>query len=177
MTDESRPASVAQRAAADAEGFARRCWDEHGPLLYATALRLLARPEEAEDAVQDVFVTLLRRPPEIPAEALVAWLRRVTVNRCLDLLRARRRWAREPLEELDPVDGGLRTPAAGLDLRDAVRALPERARLVFVLHDVEGLRHDEVAAALGVSEGTSKSQLFRARELLRRRLGDDGRSR
>ena len=74
----------------------------------------------------------------------------------------------EGLATLDPVFVKLgATPAARLDIERAVARLPERARLVFVLHDVEGYRHREVGEALGISEGTSKGQLFRARQLLR----------
>jgi RNA polymerase sigma-70 factor (ECF subfamily) len=140
-----------------------------GKRLYGTALRLLGRPEEAEDAVHEAFLSLCRQPAGFVPDQAGGWLHRVLVNRCLDRLRGRARWREGP--ELESV--AIHLPPSGdqrLDLERAVAGLPEGARRVFVLHDVEGFRHHEVAGLLGISEGTSKSQLFRARELLRRAL-------
>jgi RNA polymerase sigma-70 factor (ECF subfamily) len=140
-----------------------------GRTLYGTALRLLGRPEEAEDAVHEAFLSLCRQPADFAPLQAGGWLHRVLVNRCLDRLRARTRWREAELD--DDFAAPPRAAAEGrLDLERAVAALPEGARRVFLLHDVEGLRHDEVATVLGISAGTSKSQLFRAREMLRRAL-------
>ena len=86
--------------------------------------------------------------------------------------RRRRRDREQPLVDPDPIDrsGISPTPGSALDLEQAIGGLPERARAVFVLHDVEGYRHDEIAELLSVSPGTSKSQLHRARSLLREAL-------
>lgn len=146
-----------------------------GGKLYATALRILRSPEEAEDAVQDAFVTYHRQAAGFEPDSAGGWLHRVVVNRCLDRLRARDRRREAGFDEAD-VDQGAGALAAGAPVRDsidlerAVAALPEGARRVFLLYDVEGFRHAEVAARLGISEGTSKSQLFRAREMLRAAL-------
>lgn len=148
--------------AAVAEAYRR-----HAPRLFGTALRLLRRREDAEDAVQDAFVALVRSHPEILPDGAGAWLHRVVVNGSLDRLRAGRRWRTEELSDAVPGVASRRPDPVGLDLRRAVARLPERARLVFLLHDVEGLRHEEVGAALGIDPGTSKSQLARARGLLR----------
>ena len=137
-----------------------------GKRLYGTALRLLGRSEEAEDAVHEAFLSLCRQPAGFAPEQVGGWLHRVLVNRCLDRLRSRSRWREGALLE----DVAVHLPAPGdrrIDLERAVADLPEGARRVFLLHDLEGFRHTEVAAMLGISEGTSKSQLFRARELLR----------
>lgn len=149
--------------AAVAEAYRR-----HAPRLLGTALRLLRQREDAEDTVQEAFIALVRHAPAVDAEGAGAWLHRVVVNGALDRLRSRRRWRTE-----EPDETSLAAPAStmpdprALDLARAVAGLPERARLVFLLHDVEGLRHEEVGAALSIDPGTSKSQLARARALLR----------
>jgi RNA polymerase sigma-70 factor (ECF subfamily) len=89
----------------------------------------------------------------------------VVVNGCLDRLRRGKRWGEEELgERTQPASA---RPDLRLDIARAVEQLPERARVVFLLHDVEGFRHEELSEALGVSVGTTKSQLFRARRMLR----------
>jgi RNA polymerase sigma-70 factor, ECF subfamily len=142
-----------------------RVWREHGRQLYGTALRMLRRPEDAEEVVQDAFLSFHREDPEVPTEHLGRWLNRVVVNGCLDRLRRGKRWREEELGERTQPSSA--RPDLRLDIARAVDQLPERARLVFLLHDVEGLRHEELSEALGVSVGTTKSQLFRARRMLR----------
>jgi len=156
----------AVRTVPDAEPTGRfsRAYREHGRQLYGTALRLLRRPEDAEDAVQDAFLALHRHGPPLTAPLLGGWLHRVLVNRCLDRIRRARRWRDEELGERAPHSA---REGLGLDLERAVARLPEKARLVFVLHDVEGFNHAELSRMLGLAEGTSKSQLFRARRMLR----------
>ena len=141
-----------------------------GRRLYGTALRLLKSPEEAEDAVHDAFVAYHHQGPGFAPQEAGGWLHRVVVNGCLDRLRARSRWRWSEADEetLEPLPAP--RPGERLDLERAVGALPEGARRVFLLHDLEGLKHTEVAALLGISAGTSKAQLFRARELLRAAL-------
>ena len=142
----------------------------HAPRLLGTALRLLRQREDAEDTVQEAFIALVRTAPAIDAEGIGAWLHRVVVNGSLDRLRSRKRWRTEqPNDALPALSASVPNPRS-LDLARAVERLPERARLVFVLHDVEGLLHEEVGAALGIDPGTSKSQLARARALLRASL-------
>jgi len=141
-----------------------RVYREHGRQLFATALRMLRRPEDAEEVVQEAFLAFHREDPAVPTPQLGRWLNRVVVNGCLDRIRRGRRWREQELRE--PHE---RAPREGLrlDLARAVERLPERARLVFLLHDVEGWTHGELSEALALSEGTTKSQLFRARRLLR----------
>lgn len=140
--------------------------------LYGTALRMLRRSDAAEDAVQDAFLTFYKQAATLGAANLGGWLHRVTVNRCIDLIRKRQR-----LGEVELFEDGAR-PARGqqIDLEKAIQNLPDRARTVFVLHDVEGFKHREVAEMIEISEGTSKSQLFRAREMLRAALAPPGES-
>jgi len=138
--------------------------------LYGTALRLLRRPEEAEDALQETFLTLYRKAPDLAAARLGAWLHRVLVNECIDRMRRGQRWRTTGVDEdLAAVPPPQHGPS--LDLERAVSRLPEKARLVFLLHDVEGFKHREMAGMLDLSEGTTKSQLFRARKMLREYIG------
>ncbi len=149
----------------DSEQFAR-IYGKFGRQLYGTGLRMLRNREDAEDVVQDTFITYQSTPPDVPESGIGPWLHRVLVNRCLDRLRHGKRWQQADLEErVVP----LHRPTDGLrvDLGRAVGSLPEKARLVFLLHDVEGLKHREIAKLLEISEGTTKSQLSRARSLLR----------
>jgi len=142
---------------------------EFGRTLYGTARRMLSRPEDAEDAMQDTFLAFCRKLPDLPATQVGAWLHRVLVNRCIDRVRRGKRWREGELEDWSmPTE----RPTSGLqiDIDRAVAGLPEQARLIFVLHDVEGFKHREIATMLELSEGTTKSQLFRARGLLRERI-------
>ena len=140
-----------------------------GSSLFGTACRLLGRPEEAEEIVQEALVRLYEKASTIRAGNLRSWLHRVTVNQCLDRLKSKGRQTEElPAEIAASQDSsGL---VSRMDLSRAVAGLPVQARTVFLLHDLEGFKHREVATALGISEGTSKSQLFRARERLRQEL-------
>ncbi len=143
------------------------------PSLYGTALRMLGRPEEAEDVLQDVFVKLVEGVADLSPEGGGAWLKRVTVNRCLDLLRRRGRWRESELPE-QPGRDLSDARSASLDLPRAIERLPDRARAIFLLYEVEGYRHQEIADRLGISVGTSKTQVFRARRMLRGWLEPSG---
>jgi RNA polymerase sigma-70 factor (ECF subfamily) len=138
--------------------------------MYGTAWRMLQSREEAEDAVQDAFLALHRAGVQLDPDESAAWLHRTLTNRCIDRLRHRGRWHEEALPEDLPPSGPRPLRAEWMDLERAVAKLPPRARLVFLLHDVEGFRHEEVASLLEITAGASKSQLFRARDLLRRAL-------
>ncbi len=141
----------------------------HGRALYGTALRMLRRPEDAEDAVQEAFLAYYRRQPSLAATRLGAWLHRVLVNHCIDQLRRSQRWQQTAVTETVSV-AAARQDGPGFDIARAVAELPQRARQVFLLHDVEGFTHQELAGLLGLREGTSKSQLSRARRLLREQM-------
>lgn len=140
-----------------------------GSSLYGTAVRILRRPDEAEEVVQETIVRLYEKAADIKAGNLRGWLHRVAVNRCLDRLKAKGRDSEELSHDI-PSFSGSSSGVDRLDLSRAVAKLPTQARMVFLLHDLEGYKHREVAEALDISEGTSKSQLFRAREMLRRSL-------
>lgn len=143
--------------------------------VYALCLRMTADASRAEELTQDAFLRAWERLGSFRGESRFStWLHGLTVNLVLGDRRTR---SRRPKAEGDP--GRLeRMPGAAAkaqgerrDLEKAIAALPEGARTVFVLHDIEGYRHDEIAAFTGVTAGTSKAQLHRARRLLREALG------
>jgi RNA polymerase sigma-70 factor (ECF subfamily) len=128
----------------------------------------------AEDFVQEVYLRVWEKLGSFEGRAqFSSWVHRVALNRLTDLLRTEIR--RSELAPMDSEAGpalaaGGRGPELRLDLEAGIRSLPAGARVVFVLHDVEGYGHEEIAAMTGLSAGTSKSQLHRARRLLRARL-------
>jgi RNA polymerase sigma-70 factor (ECF subfamily) len=135
--------------------------------------------QDAEDLLQDVFLQAYKKLDSFRGESsLGTWLYRLAVNQCLDFLRGRQTRMTRATDSFDddavpePSSPAPAIPAAisRVDLERAVARLPEGCRLAFVLHDVEGFAHHEVASLLGISEGTSKSQVHKARLKLRAML-------
>ena len=158
-------------AGADEEAF-RLLFRRHTPRLYAMALRLGGGDRgEAEEIVQ---MTWLRAAQGLDGfewrSSLATWLTGIAVN-CARERRRARPPDPAPLAALDTLPAPVTAPGLRLDLERAIAALPDGYRDVVVLHDVEGLTHAEVAAALGIAVGTAKSQLFHGRRALRRWLG------
>ena len=153
----------------------RTLYRAHTPALYALALRLTGHDQsEAEDLVQETWVRATRKMSAFRGEsALRTWLCGVLVN--VRRERVRSAWRMVGASDIEPV-AAARDDAA-FDLERAIAGLPDGARDIFVLHDVYGYAHREIAELLGVVEGTSKSQLARARALLRVALNlDEARS-
>jgi RNA polymerase sigma-70 factor, ECF subfamily len=143
--------------------------------VHTLCLRICADSYQAEELTQDVFVRIWTKLDTFRWESEFAtWLYRVAVNQALSGLRAKKQRTNWELLTDDPagVAGPSRNTHPGriLDLEKAIAALPDGARTVFVLHDVEGYRHGEIANLMGLAEGTCKAQLHRARRLLREAL-------
>ncbi len=143
--------------------------------VYAICLRLTADVALAEQLTQDTFVQVWKKLDSFRGEAAFGtWLHRLAVNTVLQERRARtRRKEKEELSgDLTSPEGATGPPREDvrIDLERAIAALPERARMVFVLYDIEGYRHEEIAKMMKTSIGTSKAQLHRARGLLRKGL-------
>lgn len=163
---------VALAARGDAHAFAR-LYEEHKGRVHALARRM-AGAGRADELTQDVFVRVWSKLGTFRGDARFStWLHRLAVNL---ILSRRASWATERARFLDG-DETLESLAArpggrelGLDFEKAIDLLPDGARTVFVLHDVEGWKHDEIARTMGVTSGTTKAQLHRARMLLRRTL-------
>ena len=148
----------------------------HHRRVYALCLRMTRNVAEAEDLTQDVFVQVFRKLESFRGDsAFSTWLHRLTVNQVLMHFRKSR--VRKEETTIDgevphePVESGkrfIRPPVLDrIMLNEVISRLPLGYRIVFVLHDVKGLRHSEIARQLGCSVGTSKSQLHMARMKLR----------
>jgi len=171
---------IIRRAQRGDEAAFETLYRAHVGRVHALCLRLTADPAQAEEFTQDAFVRAWERLASFRGEsAFSSWLYRLTVNVVFLSQRASRRRARRVFTSEDPealerpqdhAGGGGGGGGAQLDLERAVAALPPGAREVFVLHDVEGYRHQEIAELTGIAVGTSKAQLFRARRLLREAL-------
>ena len=164
------------RVAAGDEAAFDALYQAHAPRIYSLARRLSGDPSLAEDMTQEVFIHLLRKIRLFRGQATFStWFYRVALNFCISFLRSRRPPAPAPMETDFPARG--EAPVVSihrrLDLEAALASLPDGYREVLVLHDVEGLRHDEIASVLGIAVGTSKSQLHHARLRMRRILRGD----
>jgi len=162
---------IARARAGDETAF-QDLYRTHVGRVYALCLRLAADRQDAEELTQDVFVLAWRKLATFRGEsAFGTWLHRLAVNTFLMARRTRTRRERRVMPAADPgaLEGPAAAPPAGLrlDLEGAIARLPEGAREVFLLYDVEGYGHKEIAGMLGIASGTSKAQLFRARRLLR----------
>jgi len=173
--DDEPVAAVVRRAqAGDMAAFAE-LYREHVGRIHALCLRLAADRELAAMLTQDVFVRAWEKLDGFRGEsAFATWLHRLAVNLVLGDRRTRlRRLARE--HESAALGEAIGEPHgrvdAGVDLERAIASLPPGARTVFVLFEIEGYRHEEIATMLDLSVGTTKAQLHRARSLLREVLG------
>jgi RNA polymerase sigma-70 factor (ECF subfamily) len=164
---------TARAGKGDVKAF-EKLYRDHLGRVYALCLRMSGDPSLAEELTQEAFIRAWSKLTSFRGDsAFSTWLHRLTVNVVLGHGRSRSRreraqsadesTAKEP--QVQP-----RQPETALDLERAVGTLPRRARTVFVLHDVEGYKHHEIADLTGMAVGTSKAQLHRARRLLRKAL-------
>jgi len=165
---------VARAQAGDQTAF-RELYRQHAGRVYALCLRLTGDDGDAEDRTQDVFVRLWDKLRSFRGDsAFSSWLHRLAVNVVLNERRTTSRRERRvmPAEDPDSMVGAQHAAPLHLniDLERAIAELPDGAREVFVLYDIEGYGHGEIAQLVGIAEGTSKAQLFRARRLLREKL-------
>lgn len=166
---------VARCQAGDVEAF-EAVYRQHAPRIYALASRMAGSHDAGEDLLQEIFLQAHRKLGSFKGDAsLGTWLYRLAVNHCLDFVRSRRAKMEKITDTLDgerSIEPAARieSPIARIDLERALEQLPEGCREAFVLHDVEGFDHREVAEMLGIAEGTSKSQVFKARMKLRAAL-------
>ena len=152
----------------------------HAGRVYALCLRLTADDQKARELTQDVFVKAWEALPDFRGEAnITTWLHRIAVNAMLMQRRSERRrlsrvsLADDDADDADALAQGATAPAdvaGAIDLERAVAALPPGIRRAFVLHDVEGYSHEEIARMTGLAAGTLRAQLHRARQLLTKRL-------
>lgn len=172
---ESTASDVALAASGNREAF-ERLYRAHVNRVYAVCARMVNDRTRAEELTQDVFVRVWEKLSQFRGEsAFTTWLHRLAVNVVLNVRksdgRTRTRFQDEEGEiEALPESPSVSVPGASIDLEAAIGGLPKGARRVFVLHDVEGFKHEEIAEMLGITAGGSKAQLHRARLLLREAL-------
>jgi RNA polymerase sigma-70 factor, ECF subfamily len=163
---------VARCQAGDVDAF-ETLYQQHAARLYTLACRMAGSPDDGEDLLQEIFLQAYRKLGSFKGDSAIGtWLYRLALNHCLDYVRSRQAKMNKVTETLDAETSfqptaRRETPVAKLDLERAVERLPEGCREAFVLHDIEGFDHKEVGRLLGIAEGTSKSQVFKARMRLR----------
>ena len=179
-------ADVALAAAGDRSAF-ERVYRAHCDRVFSVCVRMTANAAQAEELTQDTFVRAWAKMAQFRGESSFAtWLHRLAVNVVLNAHKGEGRRKRtismtedEGDEEAGSVGGGVGAtlmapshfaPGEWMDIEEAIASLPPGARRVFVLHDVEGYRHEEIGTMLGITSGGSKAQLHRARMLLREAL-------
>jgi RNA polymerase sigma-70 factor (ECF subfamily) len=169
---------VRAAAAGDAAAF-EQLYQQHYRRVYSLCLRMLGNTTQAEDLTQEVFLQVFRKLGSFRGDsAFTTWLHRLTVNQVLMHFRKRGVKLEHTSEEGDfsnvvdtPLQSTRRISMVDrLALEKAIAELPPGYRTVFTLHDIEGYEHEEIAGLLGVSIGTSKSQLHKARMRLRELL-------
>jgi RNA polymerase sigma-70 factor (ECF subfamily) len=166
--------AVRRAAAGDADAF-ETVYRAHAGRVHALCLRMTGDETAAKTLTQDVFVRAWEKLATFRGDsAFSTWLHRLAVNVVLGEHRTATRRAEDDLGDDEgpapPAAARADDPALRMDLEQAIRALPPMARQVLVLVDIEGYRHAEVGAMLGIAEGTSKAHLFRARRLVREAL-------
>lgn len=168
---------VARCQAGDIDAF-ETLYREHAARIYALASRMAGSPDEGEDLLQEIFLQAYRKLGTFKGDSAIGtWLYRLALNHCLDFVRSKQAKMEKVTDTLDAETSmeppaRRETPIARIDLERALARLPPGCREAFVLHDVEGFDHKEVGEMLGIAEGTSKSQVFRARMKLRSFLGE-----
>ena len=161
-----------QRAINGDQAAMRALWTRHAPHVDVVVRRLVGHdPDLAADVAQEVWIQIFRALPSFRGDAQFGtWAHRIAVNRTLNALRSTRRTSAVEVEvddESASVEPEAERALLASSIEDAAAKLAPGARTVFLLHDVEGYTHEEIAAELGITAGGSKSQLFKARAKLR----------
>lgn len=163
---------LVRRAQSGDAGAFEQLYREHVGRVFAVCIRMVGNSQRAEELTQDTFVRIWEMLGSFRGEsAFSSWLHRVAVNVVLVGIRSSKRYqsrveSTDDLEKHDREDQR-RFDAERLDLEQAIAGLPPQARAIFVLHDIEGFKHEEIAEQMGLAVGTTKAQLHRARRLLR----------
>lgn len=170
----SVPPDVASAQRGDTRAF-ERLYRQHIGRVFALCVRMTGVKSRAEELAQEIFIKAWKSLPSFRGESSFStWMHRLAVNHVLFSIRTdkRRDMRVSVVDDVTVYEHSASTPAGddGMDLENALARLPEGARIVVVLHDVQGYTHEEIGVMLGVTAGTSKAQLHRARRLLRASL-------
>lgn len=156
-------------------------YQTYAPVLLGVCSRYFQDKEKAEDAMHESMIIIFSKITQYRNEgSFEGWLKRITINKCIEIIR-KEKWfseidnlQNEPIETEEEIlstkDKILNSGLSQTDILNALQELPDGFRTVFNLYAIEGLKHKEIAQMLGISEGTSKSQLNRAREKLQKLL-------
>jgi RNA polymerase sigma-70 factor (ECF subfamily) len=185
--DARGPDLVRRARAGDARAFEELAREAEAGL-YRHVLRIVGAPDEADDVVQDAFISAWRSLAAFEGGSFRAWLFRIATNRSIDLIRARRRrgelplepsedeaveWAEPAAEGPDPAELASRSEALAV-VEEALRSVPAEQRAALLLRDVEGFSYEEIAQIAAVEVGTVKSRIHRARTAVRNVLVQRG---
>ena len=170
--DADAASPVARAAAGDVRAF-EQLYRTHLPRVHSL-VRRMAGGRDSDELTQDVFVRVWQKLGSFRGDsAFTTWLHRLTVNVVIERFRSdalRRQRLRDGEDIFEILPAPARSGDLSMDFETALMKLPDGAREIFVLHDVEGYKHAEIAALLEISTGTSKAQLHRARMILRKHL-------
>lgn len=159
----------------DKQAF-RTLYDDHIGRVYALCYRLTGEKGMAEDASQEVFIQLWKKIANFDGQSQFStWLHSVTANIAISYMRKQKGWVQcmFNLENSGINEMPAEENSTDVDLEALIIRLPERARMVFVLHALEGYRHEDIAKMLNMAVGSSKAQFFRAKQLLKEFMGVD----
>ena len=153
----------------------RQLYELYGGKLFAIILRYLKHREEAEDILQEVWIRIFTNLGSFRFDCpLEAWLKRIAINTSIRALQKQPQW--KGMLDTDGLEIGLEDSMSALDqltlaeLHHLIRQLPDGCRTIFNLYAIEGYKHHEIAELLGITEGTSKSQYFRAKAMLQKEV-------
>jgi len=166
-------AQIIRRACGGDGSAIRLLYERYAPRVYAVVRRIAGDDDIAQDYAQEAWIRAIRALPTFRGDARFStWLHRIAVNAALQALRkSETRTRREaPMPETVPVGPSPGDTLLERRLESAMDRLPDGMRQVLILHDVEGYTHEEIGEVLGVTSGTSKSQLFKARARMRELL-------
>ena len=166
---------IAAAASGNKQAY-KQLYDRHVKKVYALCYRLAGDKGMAEDATQEVFIQLWSKLDTFNGTSQFStWLHRVAVNVTVSYLRKQGNWIKRlfHLETSAAMHMTAESDSSTVDLENLIQRLPERARMVFVLHAIEGYRHEDIAKILGMAVGSSKAQFHRAKQLLKEWMGCD----
>lgn len=171
---EQRLRGLIDAATAGDRGAYQQIYQQHIGQVYALCFRLTGDRDQAEEAAQEVFIQVWQKLQNFKGDSKFStWLHSVTSNVTISYLRKQKGWWQRMLNIED--SPAMDMPSEGLnqeiDLDEYIVRLPERARIVFVLHAIEGYRHEEIAERMNIAVGSCKAQFHRAKQLMKEWMG------
>lgn len=169
---ESEELLITRTKSGDSKAF-KQLYELHCGKVFALCLRMTGNKNKANDLTQDVFVRVWKNINSFRGESLFStWIYRITVNVVLIDKRTENNFTKRftgfhstLINKLSSKQNSIK-----IDLENAIGKLPKQAKLIFIMHEIEGYKHEEIAEMLKISDGTSKAQLHRARKILRKEL-------